>query len=127
MRAFIYIFILLLFISGNIKGVGFTVHQKGSQQEIDCDRFYRENFDSIAVQGVIYKKEVKDDLLLLYVKDVNKGIIPIKLLKNSSGFQIYNFAAWGSDVLKYAGKRNIHIRVKFPNGSMQGKVFFDFC
>ena len=59
--------------------------------------------------------------------DVNKGIIPIKLLKNSSGFQIYNFAAWGSDVLKYAGKRNIHIRVKFPNGSMQGKVFFDFC
>ena len=95
--------------------------------DIDCDEFYREHFDSIAVKGIIFKKEVTDSLLLIYVQDEKKEIVQIKLLKNRFGFQIYNFAQWGSDVLKYAWKRNIHIRIKYPDGSMMGKVFFDFC
>lgn len=94
---------------------------------VDCDEFYREHFDSIAVRGQIFKKEVTDSLLLIYVQNEKKEIVQIKLLKNSFGFQIYNFAQWGSDVLKYAWKRNIHIRVKYPDGSMMGRVFFDFC
>jgi len=94
---------------------------------VDCDEFYREHFDSIAVKGQILKKEVTDSLLFIYVQDEEKGVVQIKLLKNRFGFQIYNFAQWGSDVLKYAWKRNIHIRIKYPDGSMMGKVFFDFC
>ena len=106
------------------RNVGETVRR---MLDIDCDEFYREHFDSIAVKGIIFKKEVTDSLLLIYVQDEKKEIVQIKLLKNRFGFQIYNFAQWGSDVLKYAWKRNIHIRIKYPDGSMMGKVFFDFC
>ena len=127
MRKFIPIYILLLIILGNIKVYSSSDSEKRLFQEVDCDKFYRENFDSIAVEGIICKKEISDDLLLIYVKDGKRGMVQLKLLKNHYGFQIYNYAAWGSDVLKYAGKRNIHIRVKYPDGSMMGKVFFDFC
>ena len=118
----IWSMLALCFLSGrNVDGADRRM------RVVDCDEFYREHFDSIAVKGKIFKKEVTDSLLLIYVQDEEKGVVQIKLLKNSYGYQIYNFAQWDSDVLKFAWKRNIHIRIKYPDGSMMGRVFFDFC
>ena len=94
---------------------------------IDCNKFYVENFDTISVKGIIWSKEVTDNYYLFSVKCDNGEDKYIRLLKNVKTSQIYNFASWGSDILKVGGERNLHIRVKYLDGSMQGKIFKDFC
>lgn len=98
-----------------------------SLENIDCDKFYKENFDPINVRGVIVKKETTDDFYIISVKDDKKNIVKIKLLKNHSGFEIFTFSFINSDVLKIGGQRNIHIRVKHLDGSLTGRIFDKFC
>ena len=81
----------------------------------------------VSRKGIIWEKGIIDDNYFLSVKNDQGEIIVIKLLKNNCGSLIYNFASWGSDVLKKKGERNLHIRVKYVDGSLHGRIFTNFC
>ncbi len=116
----------LLFVTLLIGCVG-LVYGQHKEKDIDCHNFYKENFDTLSVKGVIWEKGIIDDNYFLSVKNDQGEIIVIKLLKNNCGSLIYNFASWGSDVLKKKGERNLHIRVKYVDGSLHGRIFTNFC
>lgn len=96
-------------------------------ENIDCNQYYKKNFDYLEVKGIIVQKEITDDFYILSVKSEKGNIVKIKLLKNLSGLEIFGFSSINSDVLKIKGQRNIHIRVKYLDGSMTGRIFTEFC
>ena len=68
----------LLFVTLLIGCVG-LVYGQHKEKDIDCHNFYKENFDTLSVKGIIWEKGIIDDNYFLSVKNDQGEIIVIKL------------------------------------------------
>ena len=72
-----------------------------------CDAFYKKEFDHLAIDGKVMKKEMGEQYYVIVVLNKDKKEVKFRLLKNMAGFEIYNFILPGSYILKQKGKRDI--------------------
>lgn len=93
-----------------------------------CDDFYKKELDPLAINGKVSTKDIGEDFYNIYVINNDGKKIHLRLIKNMTGFQIYNFVLKDSRISKKKGDRSIHVLTEDKlTQSFKGQIFDKLC
>lgn len=95
---------------------------------LDCASFYEKELKPLLLEGVVVEKLLTDDYYIIKVEqDVSKKQISVRLLKNSTGRDVYWFITKGSIIRKGVGRCDLHFLKPTPNDGYEGRIFNELC
>ena len=93
-----------------------------------CSEYYEKELYPISFKGKVTNKEIKDDFYKIEVTETNGKKISFQLIRNRTGFDLFNFVILDSYITKNKGEKCIHVLTENKiNKSIEGRIFENFC